>query len=168
LPLPSCCTSKTFFSGEPWSLVSGHLHICCTPQHCTSGRVVAVVSFSFCSLVFSNLFSSLQRISERELVPSSGGHVSVAGGCLPFVGEGKPVHGKPGDGAKYFGADDDRNSNCQADFSCIIPDILSSPTIPGNIADIVELLKKVSLLLSENVTRGKMQVFTFMSFKRCF
>jgi len=78
------------------------------------------------------------------------------------------VHGKPGDGAKYFGADDDRNSNCQADFSCIIPDILSSPTIPGNIADIVELLKKVSLLLSENVTRGKMQVFTFMSFKRCF
>nr|XP_009936141.1 PREDICTED: probable G-protein coupled receptor 115 [Opisthocomus hoazin] len=104
--------------------------------------------------------SLFQRISERELVPSSGGHVSVAGGRLPFVGEGKPVHGKPGDGAKYFGADDDRNSNCQADFSCIIPDILSSPTIPGNIADIVELLKKVSLLLSENVTRGKMQSYS--------
>ncbi|NXU01902.1 AGRF4 protein, partial [Buphagus erythrorhynchus] len=49
---------------------------------------------------------------------------------------------------------------CQADFSCIIPDILSSPAIPGNIADIVELLKKISLLLSENVTRGKMQSYS--------
>ncbi|NWY90969.1 AGRF4 protein, partial [Loxia curvirostra] len=47
-----------------------------------------------------------------------------------------------------------------ADFSCIIPDILSSPAIPGNIADIVELLKKISLLLSENVTRGKMQSYS--------
>ncbi|KFW07981.1 putative G-protein coupled receptor 115, partial [Eurypyga helias] len=50
--------------------------------------------------------------------------------------------------------------NCQADFSCIIPDILSSPAIPGNIADIVELLKKISLLLSENVSRGKMQSYS--------
>ncbi|NWV20596.1 AGRF4 protein, partial [Origma solitaria] len=50
--------------------------------------------------------------------------------------------------------------DCQADFSCIIPDILSSPAIPGNIADIVELLKKISLLLAENVTRGKMQSYS--------
>ncbi|NWZ61632.1 AGRF4 protein, partial [Acrocephalus arundinaceus] len=48
----------------------------------------------------------------------------------------------------------------RTDFSCIIPDILSSPAIPGNIADIVELLKKISLLLSENVTRGKMQSYS--------
>ncbi|XP_072711672.1 adhesion G protein-coupled receptor F4 [Ciconia boyciana] len=104
--------------------------------------------------------SLFQRISKRELVPSSGGHVSVAGGHLPFVGEGRPVHGKPGDGAKHFGADDRGNSNCRADFSCIIPDILSSPAIPGNIADIVDLLKKISLLLSENVNRGKMQSYS--------
>uniref|UniRef100_A0A8B9G5R0 Adhesion G protein-coupled receptor F2 n=1 Tax=Amazona collaria TaxID=241587 RepID=A0A8B9G5R0_9PSIT len=91
---------------------------------------------------------------------SSGGHVSVAGGHLPFVGKGKPVHGKPGDTGKYFGSDDLGNSNCQADFSCIIPDILSSPAIPGNIADIVELLKKISLLLSVNVDRGKMQSYS--------
>ncbi|KFU93209.1 putative G-protein coupled receptor 115, partial [Chaetura pelagica] len=50
--------------------------------------------------------------------------------------------------------------NCQADFSCIIPDILSSPAIPGNIADIVELLKKISRLLSDNVNRGKMQAYS--------
>ncbi|NXM65228.1 AGRF4 protein, partial [Serilophus lunatus] len=50
--------------------------------------------------------------------------------------------------------------SCQADFSCIIPDILSSPAIPGNIADIVNLLKKISLLLSENVTREKMQSYS--------
>ncbi|XP_037248994.1 adhesion G protein-coupled receptor F4-like [Falco rusticolus] len=104
--------------------------------------------------------SLFQRISERELLPSSGGQVSVAGEHLPFVGEGKPAHGKPGGGAKYFGDDDHGNSNCQADFSCIIPDILSSPAIPGNIADIVELLKKISLLLSENVNRGKMQAYS--------
>ncbi|NXY90891.1 AGRF4 protein, partial [Alcedo cyanopectus] len=67
---------------------------------------------------------------------------------------------KPGDGAKYFGADDHGSSNCQADFSCIIPDILSSPAIPGNIADIVELLNKISRLLSENVNRGKMQSYS--------
>lgn len=78
------------------------------------------------------------------------------------------MHGKPGDGAKLFGADDRGSSNCQADFSCIIPDILSSPAIPGNIADIVELLKMISLLLSENVNREKMQVFTSVCFKRCF
>ncbi|NWT90488.1 AGRF4 protein, partial [Lanius ludovicianus] len=48
----------------------------------------------------------------------------------------------------------------QTDFSCIIPDILSSPAIPGNIADIVELLKKISLLLSENVTREKMKSYS--------
>ncbi|KAM9297935.1 adhesion G protein-coupled receptor F4 [Morus bassanus] len=97
--------------------------------------------------------SLFQRISESGLIPSSGGQ-------LPFVGEGKPAHVKPGDGAKYFGADDHGNSNCQADFSCIIPDILSSPAIPGNIADIVELLRKISLLLSENVSRGKMQSYS--------
>ncbi|KFP16613.1 putative G-protein coupled receptor 115, partial [Egretta garzetta] len=62
--------------------------------------------------------------------------------------------------AKYFGADDYGDSNCQADFSCIIPDILSSPAIPGNIADIVELLKKISLLFLENVNRGKMQSYS--------
>ncbi|NXT91274.1 AGRF4 protein, partial [Anhinga rufa] len=72
----------------------------------------------------------------------------------------QPAHGKPGDGAKHFGADDRGNSNCQADFSCIISDILSSPAIPGNIADIVELLKKISLLLSENVNREKMQSYS--------
>ncbi|NXE26045.1 AGRF4 protein, partial [Ardeotis kori] len=72
----------------------------------------------------------------------------------------QPVNGKPGDGAKYFGPDDNGNSTCQADFSCIIPDILSSPAIPGNIADIVELLKRISLLLSENVNRGKMQSYS--------
>uniref|UniRef100_A0A8B9BDH9 Adhesion G protein-coupled receptor F2 n=1 Tax=Anser brachyrhynchus TaxID=132585 RepID=A0A8B9BDH9_9AVES len=104
--------------------------------------------------------SLFQRISEHEPLPSSGGHVSVAGGHLPFVGGGKPVHGKPGDEAKHFGADDHGNSNCQADFSCIIPDILSSPAIPGNIADIVELLKNISLMLSENVNRGKMQSYS--------
>ncbi|NXE91646.1 AGRF4 protein, partial [Menura novaehollandiae] len=76
-------------------------------QHWTS----CLASFSFCSLIASNVFSSLQRISET-------------------------------------------------DFSCIIPDILSSPAIPGNIADIVDLLKKISLLLSENVTRGKMQSYS--------
>ncbi|NXS84070.1 AGRF4 protein, partial [Erpornis zantholeuca] len=59
--------------------------------------------------------------------------------------------------AKHFGAG---NHSCQADFSCIIPDILSSPAIPGNIADIVELLKNISLLLSENVTRGKMKSYS--------
>ncbi|NWH59155.1 AGRF4 protein, partial [Geococcyx californianus] len=72
----------------------------------------------------------------------------------------QPVHGKPGDGVKYFGADNHGNSNCQADFSCIVPDILSSPAIPGNIAEIVELLKNISLLLSENVSRGKMQSYS--------
>ncbi|XP_062494435.1 adhesion G protein-coupled receptor F4 [Pezoporus occidentalis] len=104
--------------------------------------------------------SLFQRISVHDLLPSSGGHVSVAGGHLPFVGKGKPVHGKPGDAGKYFGSDDLGNSNCQADFSCIIPDILSSPAIPGNIADIVELLKKISLLLSAHVDRGKMQSYS--------
>ncbi|XP_014813679.1 PREDICTED: adhesion G protein-coupled receptor F4-like [Calidris pugnax] len=104
--------------------------------------------------------SLFQRISESELLPSSGGHVSAAGEHLPFVGEGKPVHGKPGHGGKYFGADDHGNSNCRADFSCIIPEILSSPAIPGNIADIVELLKKIALLLSKNVNRGKMQSYS--------
>ncbi|XP_074777865.1 adhesion G protein-coupled receptor F4 [Athene noctua] len=104
--------------------------------------------------------SLFQRISERELLPSSEGHVSVVGGHLSSVGERNPVHGKPGGGAKYFGADEHGNSNCQADFSCIIPDILSSPAIPGNIADIVELLKKISLLLSENVNREKMQSYS--------
>ncbi|XP_054239764.1 adhesion G-protein coupled receptor F2-like [Indicator indicator] len=112
---------------------------------------------SCASLDVQSLF---QRISEHDLLPSSEGHIGIAGGHLPFVGKGKPVHGKPGDGAKYFGADDHGNSNCQADFSCIIPDILSSPAIPGNIADIVELLKKISLLLSENVNRGKMQSYS--------
>lgn len=150
----------------PWFQAIQHIH--CTALHCTFCLIVAVASFSFSPLIFSNLFSSLQRISERDLLPSSGGHVSVAGGRLPFVGEGKPVHGRPGGGAKYFGADDHGNSNCRADFSCIIPDILSSPAIPGNIADIVELLKKISLLLSENVNRKKMQVFTFMGFRTCF
>ncbi|NWI49188.1 AGRF4 protein, partial [Calyptomena viridis] len=77
----------------------------------SSCLIVAVASFSFCSLIVSHVFSSLQRISEP-------------------------------------------------DFSCIIPDILSSPAIPGNIADIVDLLKKISLLLSENVTRGKMQSYS--------
>lgn len=105
-----------------------------------------------------------QRISRREPLPSSEGH--VGGGHFPFVVPGKPTHGKPGDGAKYFGADDHGSSNCQADFSCIIPDILSSPAIPGNIADIVELLKKISLMLSENVSRGKMQVFTLIGWKK--
>ncbi|XP_032040341.1 adhesion G protein-coupled receptor F4-like [Aythya fuligula] len=104
--------------------------------------------------------SLFQRISEREPLPSSGGHISVAGGHLPFVGPGKPVHGKPENEAKHFGADDHGNSNCQADFSCIIPDILSSPAIPGNIADIVELLKNISLMLSENVNREKMQSYS--------
>ncbi|NXU58807.1 AGRF4 protein, partial [Turnix velox] len=55
---------------------------------------------------------------------------------------------------------EENNDNCQADFSCIIPEILSSPAIPGNIADIVELLKKISLLLSDNVSRGKMQSYS--------
>ncbi|KFQ18479.1 putative G-protein coupled receptor 115, partial [Merops nubicus] len=59
----------------------------------------------------------------------------------------------------FSSADEDGKNNCQADFSCIIPEILSSPAIPGNIADIVELLKKISLLLSENVSRGKMQSY---------
>ncbi|XP_071598190.1 adhesion G protein-coupled receptor F4 [Heliangelus exortis] len=93
--------------------------------------------------------SLFQRISERK-----------PGGHLPFVGEGKPAYGKPGNEGKYLGAYDDGNSNCQADFSCIIPDILSSPAIAGNIADIVELLKNISLLLSENVSRGKMQSYS--------
>eukprot|EP00075_Anas_platyrhynchos_P006691 XP_021123442.2 adhesion G protein-coupled receptor F4 [Anas platyrhynchos] len=104
--------------------------------------------------------SLFQRISEREPLPSSGGHIGVAGGHLPFVGAGRPVHGKPENEAKHFGADDHGNSNCQADFSCIIPDILSSPAIPGNIADIVELLKNISLMLSENVNREKMQSYS--------
>ncbi|XP_031360410.2 adhesion G protein-coupled receptor F4 [Lonchura striata] len=105
-----------------------------------------MLSDACASLDVQSLF---QRISQSEL-PCSGEH-------LPFVGGGKLGHGKPGDGAKHFGAG---NHSCQADFSCIIPDILSSPAIPGNIADIVELLKKISLLLSENVTRGKMQSYS--------
>ncbi|NXR14523.1 AGRF4 protein, partial [Semnornis frantzii] len=80
-------------------------------QCCTFYLVLAVASFLLCSLIVSNLCSSLQRISEP-------------------------------------------------DFSCIIPDILSSPAIPGNIADIVELLNKISLLLSDNVNRGKMQSYS--------
>ncbi|NXX92501.1 AGRF4 protein, partial [Centropus bengalensis] len=64
----------------------------------------------------------------------------------------EPMHGTPGAG-------NHGNHNCQTDFSCIVPDILSSPAVPGNIADIVELLKKISLLLSENVSRGKMQSY---------
>uniref|UniRef100_A0A8B9QDB0 Adhesion G protein-coupled receptor F2 n=1 Tax=Apteryx owenii TaxID=8824 RepID=A0A8B9QDB0_APTOW len=67
---------------------------------------------------------------------------------------------QPGDGAKYSGADDHGNENCQADFSCIIPDILSSPAIPGNIADIVDLLKQISRELSGKVSRGKMQSYS--------
>ncbi|XP_027545860.1 adhesion G protein-coupled receptor F4 [Neopelma chrysocephalum] len=102
--------------------------------------------------------SLFQRISESGLLPCSEGH--VAGEHLPFVEGGKPGHGKPGVGPKHFGADDHGNRSCQADFSCIIPDILSSPAIPGNIADIVDLLKKISLLLSENVTRAKMQSYS--------
>ncbi|NXP04711.1 AGRF4 protein, partial [Thinocorus orbignyianus] len=70
------------------------------------------------------------------------------------------IYFAPEHGGKYFGADDHGNSNCRADFSCIIPEILSSPAIPGNIADIVELLRKISLLLSENVSRGKMQSYS--------
>ncbi|XP_068867838.1 adhesion G protein-coupled receptor F4 [Aphelocoma coerulescens] len=113
-----------------------------------------MLSDACASLDVQSLF---QRISQSELLPCSGGHSGGAGEHLPFVGEGKPEHGKPGDGAKYFGAG---NHSCQADFSCIIPDILSSPAIPGNIADIVELLKKISLRLSENVTRGKMKSYS--------
>ncbi|XP_008937878.1 PREDICTED: probable G-protein coupled receptor 115, partial [Merops nubicus] len=113
-----------------------------------------MVTDACASLDVQSLF---QRISQCELLPSSGGH--VAGGRLHFLGEGKPVHGRPGKGGKYLGADEDGKNNCQADFSCIIPEILSSPAIPGNIADIVELLKKISLLLSENVSRGKMQSY---------
>nr|XP_026648026.1 adhesion G protein-coupled receptor F4 isoform X1 [Zonotrichia albicollis]XP_026648027.1 adhesion G protein-coupled receptor F4 isoform X1 [Zonotrichia albicollis]XP_026648029.1 adhesion G protein-coupled receptor F4 isoform X1 [Zonotrichia albicollis] len=105
-----------------------------------------MLSDACASLDVQSLF---QRISQSEL-PCSGGH-------LPFLGGGKLGPGKLGDGAKHFGAG---NHSCQADFSCIIPDILSSPAIPGNIADIVELLKKISLLLSENVTRGKMQSYS--------
>ncbi|NXD12146.1 AGRF4 protein, partial [Nothocercus nigrocapillus] len=84
--------------------------------------------------------------------------VIIAGGHLPFIGKGSPM--KPVDVAKYSGADDHRNENCQADFSCIIPEILSSPAIPGNIANIVDLLKQISLALSGNVSRGKMRSYS--------
>ncbi|NWV39394.1 AGRF4 protein, partial [Grantiella picta] len=94
---------------------------------------------------------SLFQVRKYELLCSGGHNGGDAGEHLPFV-DGKPWHG-----AKHFGA---RNHSCQADFSCIIPDILSSPAIPGNIADIVELLKKISQLLAENVTRGKMQSYS--------
>ncbi|NXM92853.1 AGRF4 protein, partial [Oenanthe oenanthe] len=100
---------------------------------------------------------SLFQVRIFEPLSCSGGHGGAVGEHLPFIGGGKPGHGKPGDGAKHFGAG---NHSCQADFSCIIPDILSSPVIPGNIADIVELLKKISLQLSENVTREKMQSYS--------
>ncbi|XP_054136227.1 adhesion G protein-coupled receptor F4 [Melozone crissalis] len=105
-----------------------------------------MLSDACASLDVQSLF---QRISQSEL-PCHGGHLPVSAG-------GKLGPGKLGDGAKHFGAG---NHSCQADFSCIIPDILSSPAIPGNIADIVDLLKKISLLLSENVTRGKMQSYS--------
>uniref|UniRef100_A0A8C3TYH7 Adhesion G protein-coupled receptor F2 n=1 Tax=Catharus ustulatus TaxID=91951 RepID=A0A8C3TYH7_CATUS len=108
-----------------------------------------MLSDACASLDVQSLF---QRISQSERLPCSAGH-GAAGAHLPFVGGGKQGHGKP----EHFGAG---NHSCQADFSCIIPDILSSPAIPGNIADIVELLKKISLLLSENVTRGKMQSYS--------
>ncbi|XP_067150715.1 adhesion G protein-coupled receptor F4 [Apteryx mantelli] len=98
------------------------------------------------------------RISEHGPFLNPEEHVSFAGGHLPFVGKGSPM--KPGDGAKYSGADDHGNENCQADFSCIIPDILSSPAIPGNIADIVDLLKQISRELSGKVSRGKMQSYS--------
>ncbi|KAL2306944.1 hypothetical protein Nmel_004893 [Mimus melanotis] len=114
-----------------------------------------MLSDACASLDVQSLF---ERISQNELYPCSGGHSGgAAGEHLPFLGGGKLGHGKPGDGAKHFGIG---NHSCQADFSCIIPDILSSPAIPGNIADIVELLKKISLQLSENVTRGKMQSYS--------
>ncbi|XP_025915174.1 adhesion G protein-coupled receptor F4 [Apteryx rowi] len=102
--------------------------------------------------------SLFQRISEHGPFLNPEEHVSFAGGHLPFVGKGSPM--KPGDGAKYSGADDHGNENCQADFSCIIPDILSSPAIPGNIADIVDLLKQISRELSGKVSRGKMQSYS--------
>lgn len=167
LASPSKCVVQARNFSQ-WSLGSGFQafqHVNYTPQHWTILQVVAVPSFWFCLLILQNLFFSLQRISEREPLPSSGGHIGVAGGHLPFVGAGRPVHGKPENEAKHFGADDHGNSNCQADFSCIIPDILSSPAIPGNIADIVELLKNISLMLSENVNREKMQVFISMGLK---
>ncbi|NXJ13619.1 AGRF4 protein, partial [Odontophorus gujanensis] len=125
-------------------------------QHTLLGCSSSLILFSL--LIVPNLFLALQRISKREPLPSSEGH--TGGGPFPFVGPGKPMHGKPGDGTKYVGADDRWSSNCEADFSCIIPDILSAPAIPGNIADIVELLKKISLVLSENVNRGKMQSYS--------
>ncbi|XP_014728436.1 PREDICTED: adhesion G protein-coupled receptor F4-like [Sturnus vulgaris] len=113
-----------------------------------------MLSDACASLDVQSLF---ERISQSEHFSCSAGHSGAAGEHLPFVGGGKLGHGKPGDGAKHFGTG---NHSCQADFSCIIPDILSSPAIPGNIGDIVELLKKISLLLSENVTRGKMQSYS--------
>ncbi|XP_009666277.2 adhesion G protein-coupled receptor F4-like [Struthio camelus] len=102
--------------------------------------------------------SLFQRISEHGPFLNPGEHISIAGEHLPFVGKGSPM--KPDGGAKYSDVDDHGNVNCQDDFSCIIRDILSSPAIPGNIADIVDLLKQISLVLSENVSKRKMQSYS--------
>lgn len=68
---------------------------------------------------------------------------------------------KPGFEIKLQSATAHRNRSCLADFSCIVPDILSSPAIPGNIVNIVMLLKNISLKLSEDVNRAKMQVYLY-------
>ncbi|XP_043819630.1 adhesion G protein-coupled receptor F4 isoform X1 [Dromiciops gliroides] len=49
---------------------------------------------------------------------------------------------------------------CPDDYACIINGVRSSEATSGNIAFIVELLKNISMQLSANITRRKMQSFS--------
>ncbi|XP_057555919.1 adhesion G protein-coupled receptor F4 isoform X2 [Hippopotamus amphibius kiboko] len=50
--------------------------------------------------------------------------------------------------------------NCPLDYACIIDAVKSSETTSGNIAFIVELLKNISIHLSDNVTGEKMKSYS--------
>uniref|UniRef100_A0A8C3WL39 Adhesion G protein-coupled receptor F4 n=1 Tax=Catagonus wagneri TaxID=51154 RepID=A0A8C3WL39_9CETA len=49
---------------------------------------------------------------------------------------------------------------CPLDYTCIVDAVKSSEATSGNIAFIVELLKNISMSLSDNVTREKMKSFS--------
>ncbi|XP_019392656.1 PREDICTED: adhesion G protein-coupled receptor F4-like [Crocodylus porosus] len=89
---------------------------------------------------------------------SADGSVNIAGGHIG--GRESIMNMKPGPGIKLQSVTTHGNRNCLADLSCIVPDILSSPAIPGNIVNIVMLLKNISLKLSEDVNRAKMQSYS--------
>ncbi|XP_003404495.2 adhesion G protein-coupled receptor F4 [Loxodonta africana] len=53
--------------------------------------------------------------------------------------------------------------NCPLDYACIIDVVKSSEATSGNIAFIVELLKNISIDLSDNVTQEKMKSYSEMA-----